>query len=191
MRGGDLGAAMARSNRSHAERPNGPPDGDALEARRRRAEEELFDVRVRSREPVLDLEVRNPIHRTRYRVLLPEYPGRGAAFCSCTDFARRGLGTCKHVEAAWLWLEATPELPEAPGPGSPEPPVGELWKEIDRSLGTLGRAPPARIRDVERAGALLFEERPGPEAPARAKGEGVGRGRAGRPPTTTTSRARP
>ena len=191
MRGGDLGAGMARSSRPRADASSVRSDGDALEARRRRAEEELLDVRLGSREPVLDLEVRNPIHRTSYRVLFPEYPGRGAAFCSCTDFARRGLGTCKHVEAAWLWLEATPELPEAARPSAPGPPVGELWKEIDRSLGALERSPPARIRDVERAGAVLFEQRPVPEAPVRTKGEGVGRGRAGRPPTTTTSRARP
>jgi len=172
-------------------RSAGPPDPEALASRRRRAAEEPLDVRLRAREPFVDLEVRNPIHRTSYRVLFPEYPGRDSAFCSCTDFARRGLGTCKHVEAAWSWLQGLAELPEVPPAPSRRRPAGELWKEVDRRLGERARSEPERIRDVEDAGALLFEEPAGPEKAVREGGETVGRPRTGRPPTSTTSRARP
>jgi hypothetical protein len=158
--------------------------------RRRRAAEEPLDVRLRSREPVVDLEVRNPIHRTSYRVLFPEFPLRDSALCTCTDFARRGLGTCKHLEAGWSWLQELPELPEAPVAAPTDRPPGELWKEIDRRLDRLGRSAPARIREVEKAGAPLYEQGTFPEDEEREGGEKVGRPGTGRPPPRTTSRAR-
>ena len=32
------------------------------------------------------------MRQTRYRVFLPGYPDRDGALCTCTDFARRGIG---------------------------------------------------------------------------------------------------
>jgi hypothetical protein len=167
--------------------PSRPLDRDSAEeraARRRRAAEEPLDVRLASREPVVEVEVRNPIHRTSYRVLFPEFPGRGSALCTCTDFARRDLGTCKHIEAAWSWLEGQAELPELPA--APERPVAELWREADRRLAAMLSQGPKRIRDVERVGAVLFEP-----LPEKKAGEEVGPARRRDGPTTSTSRARP
>jgi hypothetical protein len=165
---------------------------EALATRRRRAAEEPLDVRVRAREPFLDLEVRNPIHRTSYRVLFPEYPGRESAICTCTDFARRGLGTCKHVEAAWSWLRELSELPDLPTEATAGRAGPELWKEVDRRVEGLRRRPEALgIRDVEGAGAVLFEERPDRERAEKEGEEKVGRGKGERPPPTPTSPARP
>lgn len=147
-------------------------------------------MRLRSREPLVDLEVRNPVHRTSYRVLFPEYPGRDAAFCSCTDFARRGLGTCKHVEAAWSWLQSAAKLPEAPLPLPERRAALELWREVDRRLGELGRAPIPTIREVERPGELLFEPVGVPASVPRKTGGASGRARADRSASTTSSRAR-
>jgi hypothetical protein len=190
---GPVGSAMRRSPSRAASRRDEPGNPEALAARRRRAVEEPLDVRLRSREPYVELEVRNPIHRTSYRVLFPEYPGRASGLCTCTDFARRGLGTCKHLEAGWSWLAGLPELPEPTGPAGAPVPCDLLWQEIDRRLQRWGRSPPRRIRDLEDAGAVLFEEGPAPSGPpgANEAGGAGGRSRAGRTPSRPTSRARP
>ena len=163
---------------------------EAVAARRRRALEESLDVRLRSRDPVVDLEVRNPLHRTSYTVLFPEYPSRDSAICTCTDFARRGLGTCKHLEAGWGWLAGMRELPEVTLPGTRHPPVADLWKEIDRRQDQRRRSGPADIREVERAGTPLFDPEAVPEGPTRRGGAEASRPRAKRPPARTTSRGR-
>ena len=52
-----------------------------------------------------EYQVRNPRSRSQYKVIY-----RGAYspwnYCSCPDFRTSGLGTCKHVEAVKLWLQA-------------------------------------------------------------------------------------
>jgi len=161
---------------------------EALASRRRRAAEEPLDVRLAAREPVVRLEVRNPVHRTSYAVVFPEYPLRGSALCTCTDFARRGLGSCKHIEAGWSWLEEH-GLPAGPDPDSTPPTgAGELWTAIDRRLDALRRERPQRMRDVERVGALLFEPPAArAEGPEKGTKEGVGGGgRRRRSPTRTS-----
>ena len=100
------------------------------------------------------LEVRNPVPGTRYDVLLPEFPLRSGGLCTCTDFARRGIGTCKHLEAAWLWLEAHPE---GPPPAPPEGSESATWSEIDQRLRAAARSTkPDPIR-YRLAGATLLE----------------------------------
>jgi len=182
---------MGRPVNARGARKEPGPEAEEVAARRRRAAEEPLDVRLRSREPVVDLDVRNPIHRTSYRVLFPEYPHRDSAICTCTDFARRGLGTCKHLEAGWSWLQGLPRLPEVAPPPAPTRPPGEVWKEIDGRLERLVRSPPQQIRAVEQAGAVLFERKGGPEPGPREGEERVGSGRASRPPPRSTSRGRP
>lgn len=130
----------------------------AVDERRQRAIEEALDVRVRSIDPYLELEVRNPIHRTGYHVLMPTYPTGDLALCTCSDFARRGLGTCKHIEAVRRWLEAHPE-PRAPGARKPRPRSTPLWAQIDRALRTRTKDPAPASQAWRRPGSLLF--RPG------------------------------
>ncbi|MCI4339848.1 MAG: hypothetical protein L3J73_01075, partial [Thermoplasmata archaeon] len=85
-----------------ASRSRRPSEGDeeARTQRRVRALESPLDVRPRPDGRFVRLEVRNPVPGTRYDVLLPAFPDRSGGFCTCTDFARRGIGTCKHLEAA-------------------------------------------------------------------------------------------
>jgi hypothetical protein len=175
--------------RPAARRPTAPPPPDEEEAvalRRLRAAEEPLDVRLRYREPSVELEVRNPVHRTSYRVFLPNYPSRDAGLCTCTDFARRGLGTCKHLEAAWDWLAHRPQLPDAPTRPGTFTSIEALWKGIDRRTAELARLPPHDIREVERAGLALID----PERSEEGEEE-VGRGAGGNARPTRTSRAHP
>lgn len=57
-----------------------------------------------------EYQVRNPRTRSQYKVIY-----RGAYspwnYCSCPDFRTSGLGTCKHVEAVKLWLQAEGKEP--------------------------------------------------------------------------------
>jgi hypothetical protein len=142
------------SDRPRRARPP-PNDPQAVAERRARSVEEPLDVRLRTAEPYPLLEVRNPIHGTGYLVMLPEYPSRSVALCTCTDFARRGLGTCKHIEAAVRWYSDHPDAsPLQPGAGTR---ATGVWKKIDQRLGATAKdgAPPSRR--WRRAGATLFE----------------------------------
>jgi hypothetical protein len=117
-------------------------------------------VRERPGAPYPQFEVRNPLHGTVYLVMLPEYPERSAELCTCTDFARRGLGTCKHIEAAYRWRgDHPPSEPTATGPRSGSSGPGPLWKEIDRRMASPGTGP-ASLR-LRRPGAVLYERTAG------------------------------
>jgi hypothetical protein len=121
-----------------------------------RAVTERLRVRPVRGQPFWALEVRNPVHHTHYLVLLPEYPADSSQFCSCPDFARRGIGTCKHVEAATAWLESHPETPRPP---EPHHGTAALWQAIgvlQRMARTSSSADAVRLRQ---AGRLLFERR--------------------------------
>jgi hypothetical protein len=169
-------------------RPGAADDPWAIAERRSRAVEEPLDVVLLSREPYPLIEVRNPLHRTSYRVMLPEFPDRAVALCTCSDFARRSLGTCKHIEAAGRWLERHPSAPAT----LPDDPLdlSAVWGEIDGRL----EAPPApRVPESLRwrePGDVLHE-RAGPPRLARVeKKEEVGRGGKGRS-KPSPSRGRP
>jgi len=138
--------------------PRGPADPDALRQRRTRALEEPLDSRLRSRRPYPTVEVRNPLHRTVYLVLLPEFPSRSSALCTCTDFARRGLGTCKHIEAAARWLGDHPDaVPLDPRSDAPSPSMARPWRRIDAMIAAATREPGTDARRIRRPGAVLLE----------------------------------
>ncbi|HZY91572.1 MAG TPA: hypothetical protein VFG07_02175 [Thermoplasmata archaeon] len=133
-----------------------PKEGPADEtgARRRRAVEEPLDYVAQETSPIVVLRVRNPLHGTQYQIYLPAYPSRDWALCTCPDFARRGLGTCKHLEGTGRWIAEHPVLEPRPRPPSPD--VGARWAEIDRRRAVLNAATadgPA-LRSI---GAALFD----------------------------------
>lgn len=74
--------------------------------RRQAAEKETFaiDAISESQYPG-DYCVKNPATRNEYKVV---YRGAGNPwnYCSCMDFKTSQLGTCKHIEAVRLWVEA-------------------------------------------------------------------------------------
>lgn len=155
MRHARLPVRMPASRRMTPQPPSTGPGSrqSAVNERRQRAIEEALDVRVRSTDPYLRLEVRNPIHRTGYQVLLPTFPARDVALCTCTDFARRGLGTCKHIEATARWLEGHP-APKAPG-GRPSL-RPRLWTLIDRAIAARASDRGPESLAWRRPGRLLF-----------------------------------
>jgi hypothetical protein len=135
-----------------------PADAAAVADRRARAVEEPLDVRLRSVEPYPLLEVRNPLHGTEYLVMLPEFPSKAGALCTCTDFARRGLGTCKHVEAAFRWRSENPGAPAVRPPKDDRSRVLAAWRKIDQRIAASGKDSGPASRRWRRAGAALFEE---------------------------------
>ena len=144
--------------RARPPRVRDPEDlADELSERRSRSLEEPLDLRLRQREPYPLVEVRNPLHRTTYLVMRPTFPELTPALCTCTDFARRGLGTCKHIEAANRWLTNHPNaLPTPPMP--PTPPVSPLWEEIDRRIERAERPDRPMSLRVRDPGAALFTD---------------------------------
>ncbi len=93
---------------------------------------------------------------TVYSVLVPEYPSRESAMCSCPDFGRRGLGTCKHVEASLLWLEEH-RAEAAPDPAALDPAsVEECWKEIDRQIDRVNSDAHPSPLTVRVPGSILY-----------------------------------
>ena len=137
-----------------ARRPASGPE--AVAQRRARALEEPLDVRLKADRPYPLLEVRNPIHGTRYLVMLPEFPRRDSALCTCTDFARRGLGVCKHLEAGFRWLTDHPDA-VPPRPTPPSAPGGPIWKAIDGRLSSMTKGPGPESVRWRRPGAVLIE----------------------------------
>ncbi|MCI4359979.1 MAG: hypothetical protein L3J95_06165 [Thermoplasmata archaeon] len=129
-------------------------------ARRTRALEESLDVRPRPGTLSARFEVRNPRRETRYSVFLPAFPLRDGAMCNCTDFGRRGLGTCKHIESVLLWLS------EHPNEGGPAPRSFDgrgFWGLVDASVDRVVALPnldPVRAREP---GSYLFEKARAPK----------------------------
>lgn len=134
-----------------------------------RALTERLRVRSIPGQPFWVLAVRNPVHHTHYQVVLPEYPSGEAQFCSCPDFARRGIGTCKHVEAATAWLSSHPELPRPPE--TRRSTLG-IWRQVDRArAGALTSPRPDAVR-LREPGRVLFEKGPARDRATSKKREG-------------------
>ena len=132
---------------------SGAGDGERVTERRVRALEEPLDVR-RLAGPYPRLEVRNPIRGTHYTVHLPADHDPDGAMCTCADFARRGLGTCKHIEAARRWLDERPEEradPTGRTEADRTAAAEGLWRRVDRRRASIAsgprRSPAARLRE--------------------------------------------
>jgi hypothetical protein len=134
-----------------------------------RAVTERLRVRPVPGQPFWVLTVRNPVHHTHYQVVLPEYPADEAVFCSCPDFARKGIGTCKHVEAAFSWLEVHPDLA---APAAAPRGVSAVWRAVDAAQeASQAEGPPATVR-LRLAGRALFETRTSSSGKGPKKREG-------------------
>lgn len=72
----------------------------ALAEREKRAREEKMDITPEKggKAPWCDYLVTSSLSGKSYRVAL-RGPGRGQSFCTCPDFRKNTLGTCKHVLA--------------------------------------------------------------------------------------------
>jgi superfamily II DNA or RNA helicase len=81
-------------------------DEDEINRRRKRAREESFVIRnADARFPVFSNFSVGSGSGMTYAVEIRDVAGRQFA-CACQDFRKNGLGTCKHVEAVLLHLEA-------------------------------------------------------------------------------------
>jgi hypothetical protein len=98
----------------------------------------------------------------KYRVLVPDFPSREGAQCSCLDFLTRGLGTCKHLEAALAHAAAEPpaDLSTRVTPPLSVPSWSALEEEhahaLDKALATSGEEDPREVlRALRRVGRVL------------------------------------
>ncbi len=157
MGAGRVPAPMVRQKRARVAPSGEGSDSTGLTDRRSRALEEPLEARLLSRRAYPLLEVRNPVHRTSYLVMFPEFPSEASAMCTCTDFARRGLGTCKHIVAAERWLRANPDVVPTGHDPIAERRVVDVWKEIDQKLGDIGPGHGADVRKLARPGSSLFD----------------------------------
>ena len=139
-------------------------DQDEIELRQQRAREE--QPRVRNVEPAhrifSQFEVNSRSGMT-YNVELRSLAGR-AFSCTCTDFRVNGLGTCKHVEAVLLHLEARfPKIfAQAHQNGSDR--IDLVWSETHDTLqieNIIEATPEALSRFFDASGLLRREYRPG------------------------------
>ena len=63
-----------------------------------------------------------------------------------------GIGTCKHLESAWLWIEEQgSEAASLP----PEPPEGADWTGIDQALKVQAKSRPPGAFVPDRGAALI------------------------------------
>lgn len=148
---------MRRSPSRAGGAPRVGPDRAAIDERRLRSVEEPLDVRLRTDRPYPILEVRNPMHRTAYLVMLPEFPSRESALCTCQDFARRGLGTCKHLEAGFRWLRERPDARPLLPPRRGRPRLDAVWREVERRQRAPVDPKEPESSRLRRPGEALFE----------------------------------
>jgi SNF2 family DNA or RNA helicase len=135
-------------------------DQDEIEVRNLRAREE--QPRIRNLEPAhrifSQFEVDSRSGMT-YRVELRSLAKR-AFSCTCTDFRINGLGTCKHVEAVLLHLEARfPKIfAEAHQNGSDR--IDLVWSETHKTLqiDSASEATPEALTEFFDASGLLRRE---------------------------------
>src|SRR5258705_1443074 len=81
-------------------------DADELNKRRFRATQERFEILNPQRQhPIFSNFAVKSQSGLQYSVEIRDIAGRQFA-CDCVDFQINGLGTCKHVEAILLHLDA-------------------------------------------------------------------------------------
>jgi SNF2 family DNA or RNA helicase len=73
--------------------------------RKQFAETHFFRIRNKGPHPVFsDFEVYNPETKLTYKVALRS-KDNSANFCECGDFKTNGLGTCKHIESVFHYID--------------------------------------------------------------------------------------
>lgn len=153
----DPSSSRSRSHRTLKLMPGGEEgDGHPLspqEARRARGVREHFELHFEPNAVGVPTWTVASASGQSYRVLLPAFPQREGAQCSCPDFATRGLGTCKHLEATLARAAGSPP-PELSDRTPVSPAV--TWAEVDRVQSeALGSYPNGGPRDhVQLARAL-------------------------------------
>ena len=132
-------------------------DEDEVNRRRLRAREEFFAIRnLDARFPVFSNFSVGSGSGLTYSVEIRDVAGRQFA-CTCQDFRKNGLGTCKHVEAVLLHLEGRFRrlFTRATSDGSdridvvPDDEANGI--RVERGLDRL---PPSVRRQFDRAGRL-------------------------------------
>ena len=141
-------------------------DQDEIHRRVQRAiDEKHAIVNLDPAHPVFSsFAVKSPSGMT-YQVEIRDLPGR-AFSCTCPDFRRNGLGTCKHIEATLIWLKRRQKgvfrtAEKSASPRIDVVPVGDLLA-VERNLDLL---PPSLRKLFDKTGLLLDEHDPAQVVP--------------------------
>ncbi|MFZ9936404.1 MAG: DEAD/DEAH box helicase [Luteolibacter sp.] len=149
---------------------------DEVEILRRiqRARDEKHFIRpLEDTHPIFSsFAVKSPSGMT-YQVEIRDLAAR-AFSCTCPDFRRAGLGTCKHVEATLIWLKLRRKAEFRVAEKSASPridlvPVGDRLV-IERNLNRLS---PALRKLFDCAGFLLDEHDPGEILPRLLRSKNI------------------
>lgn len=139
-------------------------DEDEINRRRLRAREEHFVIRNRdARFPVFSTFSVGSGSGLIYSVEIRDVTGRQFA-CTCQDFRKNGLGTCKHVEAVLFHLEARFKrlFARAAKDGSPHvdlvPDDAADTLRVERGLDRLPSAPRKWFDDDGRLTGVSVDE---------------------------------
>ncbi len=136
-------------------------DEDEISRRRYRAQTESFQVKnLDPRYPIFSNYAVKSKSGLTYSVEIRSISKQGYS-CTCVDFRINALGTCKHVEATLLYLEARYRrlFAQARKNGSRRPDVvPDIASGRLRIEGFTGRMPPALSRMVDRNGIVKKED---------------------------------
>jgi len=113
---------------------------EQMAVRRERARKEKFEISSKGRAKIFtDFKVENPATGGEYKVAIRGF-SPGDNYCSCPDFRKNALGTCKHIEAVLLHLEKTVSKKRLAGKYVPR--VTEVYVHYGAELAI--RVTPAR-----------------------------------------------
>lgn len=133
------------------------------ELRRARAARETFTIEYAPPATGLPVWHVTSARGQTYSVIIPAFPDREGVQCSCPDFMTRGLGTCKHSEAALAYAALHPP-PKTSVPRPSSGPAVLAWETIegahDRALASARRPDgsldgAAALNALRKAGRLL------------------------------------
>jgi hypothetical protein len=117
--------------------------------------DEVLEVRPLTGVPFAAFEAVNRSRGSRYPVYLPAAPSLEGAMCTCEDFARRGRGVCKHIEAVAVYLRDAPP-PAAPDRTIERQRAADTWGAIDEGFAALPTGPAPTARQLRAIGRALL-----------------------------------
>lgn len=111
-----------------------------IERRRQRAREENFNVENLGDSPIYSSFQVESSSRNLYTVTIRDLSAPGANGCTCPDYLVNQLGTCKHIEAVFLFLRETERNAFRKASLTP-PPIAYVYLHYGEEVSIEARRP--------------------------------------------------